>query len=1257
MKATGQTSAPTATAAPGTAPVLSIELYGDDDIFVRIKWTAVQDPSVDGYQVQYRKHSNNNWRTLVANIGNVRDYDYRDAYLVGIDHTENIAKNRTHRYLVESLRRANRVVHSGGRCQFDHPDEREFRVRAINGAGNGPWSNTVKPSWSDNPFDAGDCTEVTGLVSPLTLEDDGSVKLSATFEDLPFYHDGINSFSFNIRFNKPVTISAEDLRDYALSISGGTISSAVKVDDSSKLWKVKVQPSSVGSVSILLRPALNCSDQGAICTASGERLSQGLGYLISALQGLTPQLSVADTSANEEIDLTIDFTVSLAPAAIGEVTVEYATSDGTATAGDDYTDTSGTLTFTAGETSKTVQVPIINDSVEDSGETLTLTLSNASGADIGDGQAIGTIHNKEPMNATGELSIAGTAYVDETLTSSVSGLTDPDGMTGATLAYQWLRTGEGYESHIQGATSTTYTLVEADLGHAIKVRIAFTDDDDNEEVLTSAATEAITVRPNNIPTGEVTISGTVQVGQTLTADASTIADEDGLEGVTFSYQWMRSDGTTDTDIQDATSETYTPVAGDIGKALRVRVSFTDERGHEESLSSALTDGPVVSNVMADLWVTTVNYRQHTDSSLTETIYRLGHDAPAGIHALDSTSFTHSGTTYTVKTLLRYTHKIVNPKSKVQELWFETSPELPSTLRQHMVLHVGNRTFNLADATIDEGVYKWSNPNLNWPEFGSLNVKLVGPESQANNAATGAPTISGTAQVGEELTADTSGINDADGLDNASYSYQWIRNDGTTDTDIQDATSSTYTLSDDEQGKTVKVKVSFEDDSGNSETLTSAATDSVAAAPSQGLTGSFLNAPASHDGQSSFTFELRFSENIKMGFQKMEGHVLTVSGGDVTSASRVEQGSNVRWQITVGPSGDGDVTVTLPKTTNCNAQGSVCTHDGEMLSAESSLTVPGPQSQEQETVQSNSSATGAPTISGTAQAGQTLTASTSGINDADGLDEVSYSYQWIRNDGTTDSNIQDATASTYTLTDDDVGKTIKVQVSFTDDRDNQESLTSAATAAVTAKPNNAATGQPTVSGTAREGETLTAGTSGIDDADGLDDVSYSYQWLANDAAIQDATASTYTLTYDEVGKTIKVRVTFTDDDSNQESLTSAATAAVTAIPLIASVQSAPASHDGSTAFTFELRFGENIRMSFQTLRNHVFDVTGGTITKARRLTQGSNVRWEITVDPSGNSDVTITLSATTDCSAQGAACTHGGKKLSEGLQLTVSGPGG
>ena len=117
-------------------------------------------------------------------------------------------------------------------------------------------------------------------------------------------------------------------------------------------------------------------------------------------------------------------------------------------------------------------------------------------------------------------------------------------------------------------------------------------------------------------------------------------------------------------------------------------------------------------------------------------------------------------------------------------------------------------------------------------------------------------------------------------------------------------------------------------------------------------------------------------------------------------------------------------------------------------------------------------------------GETLTAGATGIADGDGLDNATFAYQWLADD----AEINGATASTYTLADDDEGKAIKVRVSFADDGGNDEELTSAATGAVVAAPpppNTPATGGLTITGVAQVGETLTAGATGIADGDGLD----------------------------------------------------------------------------------------------------------------------------------------------------------------------------
>ena len=96
----------------------------------------------------------------------------------------------------------------------------------------------------------------------------------------------------------------------------------------------------------------------------------------------------------------------------------------------------------------------------------------------------------------------------------------------------------------------------------------------------------------------------------------------------------------------------------------------------------------------------------------------------------------------------------------------------------------------------------------------------------NTAPAGLPEISGTAQVGETLTASVSAIEDADGLDNATFAYQWLSNDGTEDTDIAGATGPTHEVAPEQAGKTLKVRVTFTDDKGTEETLASEATDAV-----------------------------------------------------------------------------------------------------------------------------------------------------------------------------------------------------------------------------------------------------------------------------------------------------------------------------------------------------------------------------------------------------------------------------------------------
>ena len=164
-----------------------------------------------------------------------------------------------------------------------------------------------------------------------------------------------------------------------------------------------------------------------------------------------------------------------------------------------------------------------------------------------------------------------------------------------------------------------------------------------------------------------------------------------------------------------------------------------------------------------------------------------------------------------------------------------------------------------------------------------------------------------------------------------------------------------------------------------------------------LTARFEGLPeAGHGGAGTpFAFRLVFSEAVSTNPEALRDHALEVTNATVEAVSRVDDRSDL-WEVRLTPESDAMVTVSLSPPADCDAAGAVCTEDGRMLSVGVARVIFGPPP--------NSPATGQPTISGTAQVGQTLTADTSGIADEDGLDNVTFSYQWMADD----ANIQGAT---------------------------------------------------------------------------------------------------------------------------------------------------------------------------------------------------------------------------------------------------------
>ena len=421
-----------------------------------------------------------------------------------------------------------------------------------------------------------------------------------------------------------------------------------------------------------------------------------------------------------------------------------------------------------------------------------------------------------------------------------------------------------------------------------------------------------------------------------------------------------------------------------------------------------------------------------------------------------------------------------------------------------------------------------------------------------------------------------------------------------------------------------------------------------------LTATTHDKPSSHDGQNAFIFELRFSEEFILSYTTLRDHAFTVTGGEVDNARRLEPGKNLRWEITFTPDADADATIALNATTDCAAEGAICTSDNRMLSSGLDLIVPGPPS--------NSAATGAPTISGTAQVGETLTANTSGISDADGLAGAFFTYQWLADDVAIDG----ATGSSYTVTDGDVGQAIRVRVSFTDNAGNAENLTSAATTAVTSQePEAQAPGAPRNlrATTGNSGELAVSWDAPSSDG-GAEITGYRVQWKESSGSWDTpanvsetaVTGTAHTITGLTDGTEYDVQVRAVNSEGTGEASSEAAATPVNPTPLTATTHDKPSSHDGQNAFIFELRFSENIEgLSYTSLQEHAFAVTGGSVSKARRLEPGKNVRWEITIQPSSDADVTIVLPVTTDCTAQGAICKSDGRKLSSRVELTISGP--
>ena len=864
----------------------------------------------------------------------------------------------------------------------------------------------------------------------------GPDPLTARFREAPARHNGRNVFAFRIAFSEPISVSYVTLHDHALEVTGGRVTYANRVNgNNDSLWEIRVRPDSEADVSVALPATLACGTPEAICTAYGNKLSNRTEMTIPGPAAVSLTARFRDLPPAHHGRNFFTFRIAFSE----PISVSYVTLHDHA-----LEVTGGRVTYAnrvSGNNDSLWEIRVAPDSDADVSITLPATLA------CGTPEAICTAYGKKLSNRL-QATVRGPGPSAEPLTAQFReaparhngsdvftfriAFSEVISVSYATFRDHGLEVTGGRVTDVGRRYDNNDSLwvgkVQPDSDADVSIALPANRACNVQGAICTEKGKKLSNRPemtipgpapaNSPATGVPTISGTAQVGQTLTADASGIADADGLTNAVFSYRWVANDGSADTNITGATGATYTLAATDEGKTVKVRVTFSDDNGNEESLTSAATGAvaapPSTDATLSSLTLSGVNFGTF-DSATTDYTASVGNEVA---ETTVTPTVNDGGATYVIK--------------------LDGAEDADGTVD----LAVGANTISVEVTAEDGQATSTYTVTVTRTEPPSTDATLIGLTLSGVDIGTFASaTTDYTASVANEVaeTTVTATTND----DGATYV---IKLGGVEDAD------GTVALAVGDNAVTIEVTA---EDGQTAKTYRVTVTRAVAPPstnPAPPLTARFEEAPQSHNGTDPFTFRIAFSEAISTSYVVVRDHALEVTGGTVAAAGRVD-GRNDLWWVRVQPDSDAYVSIALPADRACDTQGAVCTADEKELSNRPELAIPGPAPADAPV---NSPATGVPTISGTAQVGQILTASTSGIADADGLSNASFSYRWVANDGSADTNITGATGATYTLAAADEGKTVKVRVSFTDDGGNGESLTSAATGAVAPPPSTDAT---------------------------------------------------------------------------------------------------------------------------------------------------------------------------------------------------------
>ena len=703
---------------------------------------------------------------------------------------------------------------------------------------------------------------------------------------------------------------------------------------------------------------------------------------------------------------------------------------------------------------------------------------------------------------SGSVTISGTASQNQVLTVSQN-LADADGL--GTLNYQWLADGVA----IDGATGTSLTLRQAQVGHLISVRVSYTDNLGAQESVTSTATAAV-VNVNDAPSGSVQIVNDSSADRGTTAPrqgdvlhlAQDLGDVDGLG--TLSYQWLANGQA----IAGATGTSFTTTEAQVGQALSVRVSYTDGQGTAEAVSSDATTA--LANVN-DMPVGRLNITgTHTQGQTLQA----------------QVAFTDADTLGTLS---------YQWMADGQAITGATSNNL--TLSQAQVGKVISVVASYVDGhghaeTVRSGV------------FGQQAVT-------AQALATGARLAILTGEVGT--------LTYALGVNNASYdSYAlWLTRDGTLNwlgvaepagwggtsanvLDAADINSDGHTdlIARDASGNLVSFLLD-----GSWTPYNSTGNIYLPAAVSSGLSGSYLGT-ADIDGDGHTDLLLGSGSQVRVywgagnGAFSYDGHYLTAQATPDALLHRdlnndgyedlvITSGSNT--EVFIGNGSGGFTRSAIISTTELHSDSIAQLNSGGVPD----LVING----RVYLGNGNGQYTAGNAI--TVPDGRSVTASVTGDFNGDGYTDVALGLDQqglvvALGNGSGGFQAQDrintdlsSSLSTLAAVDMDSDGDLDLLASGPLSGTRAYINTGGSFSARVLDINDAPTGTPSLSGNALQGGTLTIEPSDLADADGINSATYAYTWYANGTAINGAVGNSFTLTQAQVGKTITASIAYTD----------------------------------------------------------------------------------------------------------------------------------